>query len=356
MTVKRMGLVVCMMAVGGVLVAAGPRFLEQLAIGGGYGDAKDGGALLSANGDIATDGQLTVDGSGIFTQGVAVTLESGFTGDVTLGLREQAERVSNSGMEGGYVSGVAPFWTAVGASITPSEETTDVYAGVSSQKIITGPDFNQLRTSLTEPDGDGNDFVAGAWYVLSFAAKIQSGNLNKVSVWGDGVEEFSNFDSRTAGVWTVYSYTFQSTATRADAILFFTNNTANPATYLLDSVTFKRVKGGDLIATHGVHSGLGYGAGGATLDAAGNGDFSGNGIFDRDVTASGGDLAAGADSTARGIVSVWDGSGGAAPGTIRLGSPNGTQWYLFVEDDGTVKVHSALPTLNTDGAVVGSQF
>jgi len=354
--VKRFGLTIWIVICGGLLVAAGPRYLEKLAIGGGYGDTKDGGAFLGANGDIATDGQLTVDGAGIFTQGLAVTLESSFTGDVMLGLREETERVSNSGMEGTYVSGVAPFWTASGASITASEETTDVYAGVSSQKVITGPNFNQLQTSLMDPDGDGNDLVAGAWYVLSFAAKMQSGNLNKISNWGDGVEEFANLDSRTAGVWTIYTYTFQSTVTKTDAILYFTNNASNQAAYLLDSVSFKRVEGGDLVASHSVHSGLRYTSGGATLDAVGNGDFSGNGIFNGDLTVSGGDLTAGADGVARGIVSAWDGSGGLAPGTMRLSSPNGTVWYLFVEDDGTVKVHSALPTLNTDVAVVGAQL
>jgi hypothetical protein len=43
------------------------------------------------------------------------------------------------------------------------------------------------------------------------------------------------------------------------------------------------------------------------------------------------------------------------PGYTMLRSPNGTAWYLFVEDDGTLKVHNAVPTANADGDAVGGQ-
>ena len=45
----------------------------------------------------------------------------------------------------------------------------------------------------------------------------------------------------------------------------------------------------------------------------------------------------------------------ADPAYISMQSDNGTVWYLFIEDDGTLKVHSGVPTANTDGVVVGSQ-
>lgn len=80
-----------------------------------------------------------------------------------------------------------------------------------------------------------------------------------------------------------------------------------------------------------------------------NGDFSGDGTF------AGGDVVAGSDGGARGIVTAWDGSGGSAPGCLKLASPNGTVWYLFAEDDGTLKIHSALPTQNSDGSEIGPQ-
>lgn len=80
-----------------------------------------------------------------------------------------------------------------------------------------------------------------------------------------------------------------------------------------------------------------------------DGDFTGDGTF------AGGDVVAGTDGGTRGVVTAWDGSGGSAPGCLKLASPNGTVWYLFAEDDGTLKIHSALPTLNADGTEIGTQ-
>lgn len=37
------------------------------------------------------------------------------------------------------------------------------------------------------------------------------------------------------------------------------------------------------------------------------------------------------------------------------GATGGTAYYLYIEDDGTVKVHTAVPTADSDGSVVGSQ-
>lgn len=74
-----------------------------------------------------------------------------------------------------------------------------------------------------------------------------------------------------------------------------------------------------------------------------------------DAKFDGGDVDAGTDGANRGVYTAWDGAGGNAPGCVKLCSPNGTAWYVFVEDDGTLKVHSALPTANTDGSVVGAQ-
>lgn len=67
------------------------------------------------------------------------------------------------------------------------------------------------------------------------------------------------------------------------------------------------------------------------------------------------ELVLGKDGDTRGQATFWDGSGGNQPGCYSLCSPNGTRWYFFVEDDGTFKVHNALPTQNADGTVVGTQ-
>ena len=64
---------------------------------------------------------------------------------------------------------------------------------------------------------------------------------------------------------------------------------------------------------------------------------------------------AGASGVTRGFISLYNGSGGNTPGYVVLYSANGTNWYLFVEDDGTLKIHNQTPSANSDGTVVGSQ-
>ena len=50
------------------------------------------------------------------------------------------------------------------------------------------------------------------------------------------------------------------------------------------------------------------------------------------------------------------GGGSAKPGYIALTSPDGeTVWYLFVDDNGKLRVHDAVPTANGNGTVVGTQ-
>ncbi len=66
-------------------------------------------------------------------------------------------------------------------------------------------------------------------------------------------------------------------------------------------------------------------------------------------------IIGGANGTDQGILKLWDGAGGVLPAYIWLHSPDGSAWYLFVEDDGTVKVHNAAPTQNSDGSAIGGQ-
>lgn len=74
-------------------------------------------------------------------------------------------------------------------------------------------------------------------------------------------------------------------------------------------------------------------------------------------TAAPTDLAhVGDGSTVRGVVGIDKGSGTTANmAYIRMQSADGTDYYLFIEDDGTVKVHTAVPSANTDGSEVGAQ-
>ncbi len=57
----------------------------------------------------------------------------------------------------------------------------------------------------------------------------------------------------------------------------------------------------------------------------------------------------------KGSIVLVGGPDGNTPAYITMSSPDGTAWYLFIQDDGTVKFHNDVPTQNSDGtAVAGS--
>jgi hypothetical protein len=74
---------------------------------------------------------------------------------------------------------------------------------------------------------------------------------------------------------------------------------------------------------------------------------------DGDLSVIGGATVCGANTAERGILTTWDGSSNA-PGTWRSASTNGTQYYFFVANDGALRVHTSLPTADTDGSPVGT--
>jgi len=50
------------------------------------------------------------------------------------------------------------------------------------------------------------------------------------------------------------------------------------------------------------------------------------------------------------------GGGSAKPGYIALTTPDGsTVFYLFVDDNGKLRIHNAVPTANNQGTIVGTQ-
>ncbi|MCL4692419.1 MAG: hypothetical protein KJ060_07905, partial [Candidatus Hydrogenedentes bacterium] len=53
-------------------IGAAPRYLEELRIGGGYGDPANGGADFESDGDLLTNGNLTVDGTATIEQDLYV--------------------------------------------------------------------------------------------------------------------------------------------------------------------------------------------------------------------------------------------------------------------------------------------
>lgn len=98
-----------------------------------------------------------------------------------------------------------------------------------------------------------------------------------------------------------------------------------------------------------------FGATGTLTLTAGGVDAVGSIESDGSLSAFGGGLIAGVNSTTRAAVLLWDGAAGNTPAYIAMGSPDGTLWYIFVENDGTLKIHTTVPTAITDGVVVGAQ-
>jgi len=73
------------------------------------------------------------------------------------------------------------------------------------------------------------------------------------------------------------------------------------------------------------------------------------------LEAMSGPVTAGAAGFTRGQLTARHGDGGNAPGVVRLHAADGGDWFLFVGNDGTVRVSDTLPTSNTAGTVVGAQ-
>jgi len=147
-----------------------------------------------------------------------------------------------------------------------------------------------------------------------------------------------------------------------------------------DANTLSGFGSGALLTSGSANAAVGYGAGGGTSGSSSGNVFLGYlsgfsetgsnklyienssgsnpliyGEFDNDYLRINGSLDVGRNSALRGALTLWDGAGGNTPGYACLGSPNGTLWYLFVEDDGSVKIHNAVPTQNSDGTVIGAQ-
>jgi len=199
----------------GVLAATepAPRYLEELRIGGGYGDAEDGGADFEKDGDIVTDGTL-FSGAGVVD-----------TSNAVLWLR-----ATGSGNRSVYIN-------------PTSSDGGLVQVGLFRQDVTSG-----LRRFVIFP-GDGSG-------TLNVSINAESGDLTTV---GDG-------------------------------------------------------------------------------------------------TFEGGDVTAGVDGDTRGVVTAWDGAGGNTPGVVKLGSPGGNIFYLFVDDSGRLRINNAMPASSTDGVVVGGQL
>lgn len=323
-------------------IGANPAHIEELRIGGGY-DNVDGGADHEQDGTIRTRGDVIIDGASLSVAGSP---------------GEHAELVTNGDFEGPYSDGVAAGWAEsdTGDVLTLSEETTDVYAGSSCQKYT--------RTSATPANiylyQSGIALSAGTVYRLSFAAKVLAGAIGKIHLLGstNGSQNLLTEDI-TDATWTQYTFDFVLSSDFAGTVSLRIGTAFNSvATFLIDALSLKALDGGGvrlgghtaIIGNLEVEGDLGNAENPNLLKLHGDGvDVRG------DMTVQGGAVDAGVSGTTRGVIAAWHG-GSNAPGCVKLVSENGTPYFLFVEDDGTLRIHSSAPTSNADGVIAGTQF
>ncbi len=282
--------VLLLTALAFLAIGPAPRYLEELRIGGGFGEPTDGGADLAANGAIDTDGPIQTRqdlSAGAFDTAA----------DHTLTLRVPDARTAAIDLVETDTTHGGALWfdgalnklrlgTRDGATPIPALDILRGSADITLQGKLTA------LGRITATDGVNiGASILGSSGALGIKASAYTGP-------NSGLRIMHNAASAND-----YGYSFQSAGTD---VLRIGNN--------------------------------------------------GNGTFSGDLTLNGGDMAAGLEGSVRGVVTLLPGGGGVSPGTVKLYSPNGTPWYLFVQDNGTLRIHNALPTSNADGTIVGLQF
>ena len=289
-------------------IGAAPRYIEEIAVGGGYASAPDGGTDLEADGDVFSDGNATVGLNE--AQDHHVSALTGASNKAFVDLYSPDTQNGGAlwfdGATDTLSLGTRNGSTTPAAAMDIAQGSQDVSfrAGINTKgEVVVGDgtaSVGRIRFA-----GPGGLFRRLAFFT---GAPGTSSNLR----WEIGASEHAE------------SSTYNGTALRVSAW-------DNTGTFIDNVILVDRDPGLPIKLNKSVK-------------------------VKSDLDVDGGDLTAGLDTNTRGVITAWDGSGGAAPGCIKMASPNGTVWYLFVEDDGTLKVHNALPTSNSNGNIVGLQF
>ncbi|MFA6239420.1 MAG: hypothetical protein WC655_00740 [Candidatus Hydrogenedentales bacterium] len=388
-----------------------PRYLEELRIGGGYGDPVNGGADFEKDGDIATNGDLVVNGDVSIglneASGHHISVTAGASNTASLDLNQadtnNGASVRFSGSDAKLFLGTRQGSTtpvnaieiakgspdvhvcgALGIGAVPGGATVLVQAAPSSRAVSSLTRVGTTATVVANAHGFATgDFVtiAGAGqqeYNGTFQVTVVDANTFTIVIAGAPATPATG--SITAKGTTV----LRLDESGASGPMFILPNISvahlNPGTTINSGAIGNRqtghlcvdIAGNDVRDAFAVRSNSGINGGALnaiplvvncnnrvginTTDPAEALDVNGNLRLTGDIAVRGGDVVAGVQATTRGIVAAVNGAGGIAPGCLKLVSPNGTAWYVFAEDDGTLKIHSALPSQNADGAVVGTQY
>jgi len=171
-------------------IGASPRYLEELCIGGGLGDAADGGADFDQAGNIATDGSVTCNG---------LAVESG---ELTAGTGEFSELAARQILEAGEEDTTAGALHVYGGSGSDSGALY-FYTPADYDGTV---DYWQLNSGLLgvlQLSGFGGTCDPGM--ILQFSAPAGQFSLGyDAAVWGGEVEVGRDGVDAVQGTVTVY--------------------------------------------------------------------------------------------------------------------------------------------------------
>jgi len=319
------------LAIVGALVLAGalgaaPRYLEELALGGGYGSPGDGGADFMRNGDIRTNGDIRLDG----------TLR---TAPPTT---ETARLVAPPGVAPAAAEDGA-LWTTPGG----------LYYQVGGATV--GPLLDSARIPWDAPGAIGTTTPAALNATTgTFTGDVTLAPAGMSVINATGPQQFHINHTRAAGASHIRLSPVPSDGVSGATVDVFRHTSTQGAVLL----SVKRGDGsntGVLDVTAGAEPITQFrsGAGAAKLTvthASGNVLSSGTGTF------LGGEVTVGQPGTVTGVVGAECGPGAAAAGCLRLKSASGRICYLFVGQDGKLRISDSLPVGEDQGTVVGSQY
>lgn len=304
-------------------IGVAPRYIEELAVGGGYGNS---GAWIEADGDILTNGDLTVDGQikaggGYGSTGVTISTTGNVSANGALAVDGAAtfgtfstghtiNRASTKSYQGPRIN--------IGASTAPVKLFSVATSGAAYEAVtIRGRVFTNYFSVPQEAARESIEFM------VSIGQQSTADNI----VWGQ----------TKLGGGTASGITVVKTGPAAWTIHYKPSVTYVHANASLD---YYVVGGGVVVDV----SGWGGAADSGTDVPATEGlSVSADVVAMGGLTARGGQIHAGVNGGVRGVVGAWHGSGGAAPGAIKLHSPAGTARYLFVDDSGRLRIHTGLP-------------
>lgn len=141
------------------------------------------------------------------------------------------EKLTNGGFEAPYSGGLATGWT--GGSGTPSQETTIVHDGGSSQKVVSSGGFAGVNQTLTLTNG--RTYMVSGWvYVASGQISVAVQQINS---------PFASYGSATASAtssWQFVQFTAFA-ATYGSTVGLRVYDTGAAATYYLDGFSMREV-------------------------------------------------------------------------------------------------------------------